>query len=325
MDEKREHEIYVSAKDGLFLSRGEGDEWSVFGHLLKGHQLTCVASWKGRILAGTREGVLLSDDGGQSWRESSEGLKIPHIRCIAHHYIVPGLVFAGTEPAGIYVSRDGGTTWEGRREVEILRDRMGWHLPYSPEAGCVRSFASEGRRIYAAAEVGGILRSDDEGDTWYLIGGENQTAAPRGTGADDVHSVVMPGSGSGEFIYAATGGGLYFSSDGGRSWESLYDCYCRAVWVDPEDPGVLVFSPATKRGWLGSIARSNDSGRTWHDAGKGAETPWPGKMIERFCQIGESLVALRSDGVLFSSPVGTQQWDPILEEIKNVSDVAQTF
>jgi hypothetical protein len=69
------------------------------------------------------------------------------------------LEFAGIEPAAIFVSGDGGQSWQ-EQPGGRLRKEHGWYLPYSPEAGCVWSSAFHGSRIYAAVEQGGLLRSD---------------------------------------------------------------------------------------------------------------------------------------------------------------------
>ncbi|MCU0586079.1 MAG: hypothetical protein MUC46_08435 [Desulfobacterales bacterium] len=71
------------------------------------------------------------------------------------------LILAGTEPAGVFVSYDAGSSWVIDPGVVKIRDANGWFLPYSPRAGCVRGFAVAGSgpdkgRIYAAVEVGGV-------------------------------------------------------------------------------------------------------------------------------------------------------------------------
>lgn len=86
------------------------------------------------------------------------------------------LILAGTEPAGIFVSSDAGSSWNSDPGILKLRNANLWFLPYSPRAGCVRGFAvaesgpNEGR-IYAAVEVGGVLVSDDNGRSWQLPAG----------------------------------------------------------------------------------------------------------------------------------------------------------
>jgi hypothetical protein len=80
----------------------------------------------------------------------------------------PGSLLAGTEPELIFRLVDNGKTWQACPEVAALRDRLGWSLPYSPQAGCVRGFALHGARAYAAVEVGGVLASHDGGAIWQM-------------------------------------------------------------------------------------------------------------------------------------------------------------
>jgi photosystem II stability/assembly factor-like uncharacterized protein len=163
--------IYLATKDGLAICRGDGTNWQEVERVLKGQHVTSVMAREGVILAGTTEGVQRSDDSGKSWRAVSEGLSSTHVRWLAYHPAISDLEFAGTEPAGIFVSRDGAEHWQARLEVAARRDEHEWMLPYSPEVGCVRGFAFHGKRLYATVEVGGVLRSDDGGDGWALVAG----------------------------------------------------------------------------------------------------------------------------------------------------------
>src|SRR4051794_18468206 len=230
--------LFVGTADGLAICKHDGGDWGEIERGLAGQMITCVSTSGAVVLAGTGDGIWRSEDAGQSWQEANHGLSIRHVRWLAHHPSVEGLAFAGTEPAGIFVTRDGGATWRGCPEVERLRDQHGWFLPYSPGAGCVRSFACYGERIYAAVEVGGLLRSDDFGVTWRLVEGstgdpDHNAPVPRTFLHPDVHEVVVLPT-SADMLFAATKHGLFRSVDGGRKWLHIYaDCYIRAVWIDP--------------------------------------------------------------------------------------------
>jgi hypothetical protein len=140
-----------------------------------------VIAREGVILAGTEDGIFRSDDEGQTWAEASDGISARHIRWMAFHPNISDFEFAGTEPANIFVSRNGGELWRSCPEVAQLRDTYQWSLPYSPEAGCVRGFAFYGTRAYAAVEVGGVLVSDDKGETWQLAEGSQMFILSRFT------------------------------------------------------------------------------------------------------------------------------------------------
>lgn len=318
--------LLLATRDGLALCRRDGDNWRVTTRGLEGRRVTSVIAREGVILAGTREGVWRSEDQGRTWEAASAGLATPYVRWLAYHPDISDREFAGTEPAGIFVSHDGAATWRACPEVEQLRDMHGWSLPYSPEAGCARGFAFHGSRVYAAVEVGGVLRSDDGGETWRLAEGSNgdpDLAGPEDESLiyPDVHSITVHPS-SPDLVYAPTGGGFYRSDDGGRSWVLRYDCYCRAVWLDPRDPEHIILGPANSVDRDGRIEETRDGGHTWALAGTGLDAPWRRHMVERFAQAGDELLAVLSNGELFAAPLATLAWRRILPEIRDIAAVA---
>ncbi|HEX6035256.1 MAG TPA: hypothetical protein VFY83_12505, partial [Anaerolineales bacterium] len=167
------NKLLLATEQGVVVCENKGGDWHEVLRGLTDRHVTSVIAREGVILAGTTKGVFRSEDEGQTWLEASNGLTAPHVRWMAFHPDVPDLEFAGTEPAEIFVSQNGGDSWRACPEVAQLRDRFEWSLPYSPEAGCVRGFAFHGERVYAAVEVGGVLVSDDRGETWGLADGSD--------------------------------------------------------------------------------------------------------------------------------------------------------
>lgn len=212
--------LLVATQHGLVVAQHTDGAWRETARVLEDRDVTGVVCREGVILAGTTDGVCRSEDGGTTWRDAGQGLHLRHIRWLAYHPDVSDLEFVGTEPAGIFRSRDGAGSWQGCPEVEALRDQHGWFLPYSPEAGCVRGFAFHGERAYAAVEVGGVLRSDDAGVTWRLAAGSTGEATfdvpPAPLVFADVHWIATHPA-SPDHVYAATAEGLYRSTDGGNT------------------------------------------------------------------------------------------------------------
>lgn len=316
--------LYLATNKGVMTAGRNGNGWMINGRSLEDQYVTSVIAREGVILAGTKNGVYRSDDGGREWQEASAGLNVRYVRWLAYHPDISDLEFAGTEPAAIFVSRDGAATWRECREVAQLRDHFNWFLPYSPEAGCVRGFAFHGQRAYAAVEVGGLLRSDDGGQRWALA--EGSDGIPKfGEPAEghvhpDVHSINGHPS-SADLLYAPTGGGFYRSTDGGRRWTYQYDCYVRAVWVDPADPDHIILGPADDVERNGRIEESRDGGESWTMASAGLETPWRRGMVERFVQVGDELLAVLSTGQLLIAPLSNLNWQHILPELTNIHAV----
>ncbi|MHC4464622.1 MAG: WD40/YVTN/BNR-like repeat-containing protein [Planctomycetota bacterium] len=170
--------LYLATSAGLFIAAQTNGEWRIGGQALTEHSLTSVVVSEGIILAGTVDGIWRSYDKGKSWNKADKHLTIPYVRWLAGSSNAPKIILAGTEPASIFVSHDGANSWHTSPEVAELRDNYGWFLPYSPNAGCVRGFAvaesgPQPARVYAAVEVGGVLVSNDNGNTWHLAEGSD--------------------------------------------------------------------------------------------------------------------------------------------------------
>ena len=318
------NKIILATKKGMVICEREDKDWHESSYGLADQLVTSVIARQGVILAGTENGIFRSDDEGKTWEEASNGITSRHIRWMAFHPEISDFEFAGTEPANIFISHNGGDSWRACPEVAQLRDKFHWSLPYSPEAGCVRGFAFHGSRVYAAVEVGGALVSDDKGETWQLAKGSDGNPDLEGPPEPfiypDVHSLEIHPS-SPDLVYAPTGGDFYRSYDGGKTWVDLYDCYCRAVWVDPLDSDHLILGPADHVDSNGRIEESRDGGKSWSLASNGLNVPWRRGMVERFFQADEELFAVLSNGQLLSTSLNAIEWQSILPNVKNVNAI----
>lgn len=313
--------LLLATARGVFTYKYETNDWREVARGLQNLRVTSITARDGVAFAGTTDGVFRSDDLGKTWREMNNGLTTRYVRWLAAH---DESIFAGTEPANIFVSRNGGESWRECAEIAKLRDANKWFLPYSSGAGCIRGFAFHGNRAYAAAEVGGALRSDDRGETWRLCEGSSgkpSLGAPRAKLIHpDVHSIAVHPSSS-DFVFAPTGGGFYSSIDGGATWESKYDCYVRAVWVDPRDANHLILGPADGVDSNGRIEESYDGGATWRAASTGLQVPWRRHMVERFAQVEDELFAVLSNGELIVAPIASLEWQSVLRDVKDIRAV----
>ncbi len=305
--------ILFGSKRGLVTGRMEENQWQETNRFLDGFPITGIATRGRVILAASTNGLFESVD-GESWSESNTGLEILKIRAIAQHPNDPEFVIVGTEPANIFVSSDFGDTWRKGKNVENLRDEFGWFLPYSPQAGCVRGFAFQDNRIYAAAEEGGVLFSDDNGKTWQLVPGSSGEPEPakmkEGEVHPDVHAVfAYPPQAS--TILAVTGGGLFRTQNRGETWENLYRCYCRELWINPDRPDHWVFGPAEGVDYNGRLVQSHNAGQDWYLMDCELEQPFADTMAELFVHSKENLFCVLSDGRVLYAESEKLEWKVI--------------
>ena len=165
--------MIIATRHGLKRFERINDFWEERDHALTGLEITSL-DMRGEVgLVGTKEGLYLSRDHGENWTLDSEGIQTPHVRWVAIHPQDSRYLFAGTEPANIYSRLVENDRWKSSEKVAELRDRNDWYMPYSPNSGCVRGFSFNKQRIYASVEVGGLLFSEDYGNSWDLVPGSS--------------------------------------------------------------------------------------------------------------------------------------------------------
>src|SRR5438309_6810776 len=141
--------VLVGTRKGLFILEGDKarKRWSMRGPHFLGEVVnhavldprdgrTMVAAVKAGHLGPT---VFRSDDRGERWKEAAappafakaaEGTKgesVGHVFWLTPgHASEPGRWYAGTSPAGLFVSDDGGRQWRGVDGFNRHPDRRKW-------------------------------------------------------------------------------------------------------------------------------------------------------------------------------------------------------
>ena len=138
------------------------------------------------------------------------------------------------EASGLYKSMDGGNTWK-----KITKG-----FPTTTEDGLGRiGFTiapSNSNRMYAtvdAAKKGGIYRSDDGGESWYML---TSDARLWGRGSDFAEVKADPKN---EDIVYSANVVMWKSKDGGKTWEGIKgapggDDYHR-FWINPNNTNII--------------------------------------------------------------------------------------
>jgi photosystem II stability/assembly factor-like uncharacterized protein len=314
--------IAAGTRKGLFLLRGDGNQWELEGPLLTGWEVfhaifdprddalyACANNW---AYGAT---VQRSSDLGKTW-ERSEGLGLPEDSDLTlartwhlepGHASEPGTLWLGGDPGCLFRSDDSGATWEANRGILEHPTREQWN----PGAGglCCHSIAldpSDPRRLYIGISAAGVFRTDDGGETW--------SPANAGVAADFmpdkypevgqcVHKVLVHPA-QPDRLWQQNHCGMYRSDDRGETWErldgnGLPSSFGFALALDPSNPDVAYVVPeegsdnrVTAGGRLG-VWRTDDGGSTWALHADGLPDPaWAAVLREGLAFGGDGGVYL---------------------------------
>ena len=208
-------------------------------------------------------GVFISNDGGQTWHPSNEGIttrkgdsqdSIP-IFCLTIDPLHSDTIWVGTEhTAHIFKSTNGGELWTdatGNIRNQFFNGLTFRGFTVHPESSDI---------VYAAAEL----------HSW-ANGGEIR----QGREFEMVEGIV------------------YRTTNGGGSWEEVWrgDNLARYIWINPQNPDVLYIStgifdreaansdPVSGSPGGEGILKSTDGGQTWQHANEGLDNLYVGSLF----------------------------------------------
>jgi len=159
------------------------------------------------IYAGGDTGLFVSHDGGVRWERLGNQGDLPTIWSLAIDPVDPSILFAGTRPAGVYRSLDGGRQWE-KLAVDIAREcSIG-----TPFVTALAVNPDDHRIVWAGVEIDGVFRSVDGGDTW--------THLKDGMYDLDVHDMTIAATRP-KRLFVSTARDMFMSDDLGDTWQIL--------------------------------------------------------------------------------------------------------
>ena len=246
---------------GLWVSRDAGDSWR---RVMKGlwsesqvFSLTVHPREPRAVFAGANDGIYKSNDAGQSFERLESPMNKLHVWKVAVDPADPDILFAGTRPAALFRSQDGGHSW---RELPA---QMAEECPNVriPRVTALSVDPTDHRVVWAGIEVDGVRRSTDGGDSWQTI--------TSGIPDPDIHDIGVFVNG-GARVLTTTPHEIFESHDRGESWQGLgvgsrfHLRYCRSLVQQADNPETLFVATGDgAAGTTGAIQRSKDGGRSW--------------------------------------------------------------
>jgi photosystem II stability/assembly factor-like uncharacterized protein len=255
--------VYAGTTEGLWKSSSGGAAWRRMtppGWVI--NALVIDAQGPARLVMGTeRGGVLVSNDGGATFRAANHGFNHRQILALALDRERPGRLLAvlANAPEPVLATDDGGATW----------------APLGPGLNTeklLRVYATPGSWL-AALQSGGLAAYDAEKKSWKRVGALAGEAAERKDkrgrvvrhrGPRPLDLRVEDMAFSHEAWFAATPAGLLVSHDAGATWSLVRTgpvrLPVRSVRVSRDGRELRVVS---MRGMV--FSRDGGDTWTWHD------------------------------------------------------------
>ena len=222
------------------------------------------------------------------------------------HESEPGVVFAGTQPAGLFRSEDWGVSWRPVESINRHPNRRYWSGTGGGDS-CIHSIHVDRRdpkHIYLCVASGGTYESRDNGETWDLITHKAIVTNTQGAklmaqlvqefpqelppgmdpaAIDELHKMRVDTKNQ-DRIWGQAHFGVFRSDDGGAAWQDVteglpsFHGFAIAVTHRPPDAVYVVpldYGQDNFRVALGQFAvyRTQDGGKTWQPVKQGLPGP----------------------------------------------------
>jgi ligand-binding sensor domain-containing protein len=326
--------VFAGTTEGLYRTFDGGKHWmqTTSSDVIVNDVYVDPENSKHVLMATDRRGVLVSDDGGDSFVPSNSGFTARQITAFAGDARHPAIVYVGVvndkDSGGVFVSRSGGLSWSH------LSDGLDGHDVFS------MGQAPDGT-ILAGTEHG-IYRLKDS--LWERVGDEDGVVAPV---APDAPAPAAKSKGarrarrkqrqvaktraaaavptvknfdgsvydlavSGETLFAATSQGVLRSTTGGTTWNEASSLPVEEWrFVAASQAAVVVAS-------LNAVRISMDGGNTW----KAVSLPPKMTQVTALSVDDEGQVWLGDrDGVYISGDKGSTWEAPANMGVRSVNSI----
>lgn len=373
--------ILVGTRKGTFIVDKENGVWKsrLSGHAGGGVNFVARDPHTGKLWALLGFGhwgakLSVSTDDGATWNDNAAQIKYPEgARYIGQEMyedagsdfgigwkivtrpatvqklwvigFAPDAIYVGTIPGGLFVSRDGGATFELNRPLWNHESRGGdlfsgegksetkWFGTPASEGGefapGIHSIAVDPRNpkhFFIAVSTAGVIETVDGGESWaprnrgMLL---DHNPEPDAEWGHDTHYIELC-EGDPDHIWQQNHVGIYYSNDGAKSWRKVSRPeqgvhFGFPITADAKNgktawvvPGKSDMQRTTVNGAL-FVARTDDGGETWQEQRNGLPQQEAYDVVYRHALANkEGSVAFgTTTGNLYVSDDGGNSWTTV--------------
>jgi photosystem II stability/assembly factor-like uncharacterized protein len=222
--------------------------------------------WRGRDPKTFRGGVVASDDGGRTWTPSVQGMEqtaATHILLDPASPAAARTLYVCGFGKGVYKSTDGGRSWALKNNGLEGSEPFAWRIVPDAKGKLYLLVARRAADNSIRTPLDGALyRSSDGAEHWEKLPLPPDSNAPNGLAIDpaDPGRLYLAAWGRRGAAAADIGGGIWLSTDAGKTWKSVLDRdqHIFDVTLDTRTPNVLYATGFESSAW-----KSVNRGESW--------------------------------------------------------------
>jgi photosystem II stability/assembly factor-like uncharacterized protein len=319
MDPVDRNTVYAGTTEGLYKTEDGGEHWTrtTDANVIVNDVYVDPRNPKHVLLATDRSGVLASEDGGVGFQDSNTGFSQRQVSALLADNRSPGTLYAGVindkTYGGVFTSSDEGRTW--KQQSDGLHGRDVFVLAQGTD-GTVLAGTSDGiYRLEGAAWVAAdaIAAADPPVPVKAKARarrtrGRRRVVEAKPKAPEEIHGRVTALAATEDAWFAATGNGVYRSTDRGGQWSLVLVPHdANSFFRDGEYLALAVAGKTVYAGRREGIMVSRDGGANWE------AVPFPAgltALATLTVSPDGSLWAGGREGVFYSQD-GGQKWQPL--------------
>jgi photosystem II stability/assembly factor-like uncharacterized protein len=275
MDPAHRDTVYAGTTEGLYKTEDGGEHWTrnTAPDVIVNDVYVDPRNPKHVLVATDRGGILASEDGGAGFQDSNTGFSQRQVSALLADNRAHGTLYAGVVNdkvyGGVFSSSDQGRTW--KQQSDGLRGRDVFVLAQSGDGTVLAGtsngiFRLEGTTWVAANTVAGIdppapVKKETRPRRRVH---KRRVQTPVPAKPQEIQGRVTALAASGDAWYAATGQGVFRSTDRGNQWQRVLAPADADSFFRTDEYLVLAVSGRTiLAGRREGLMVSHDGGDTW--------------------------------------------------------------